>query len=430
MQKKIIIAIIIGNIIEWYDFTIYGFLAPILTNVFFPATNNYTALLYLLGSYAVGFVMRPIGSVVLGHYGDKIGRKKIFVLSLIIMTFSTCLIGLIPSYKTIGISAPIILIFCRLWQGFSCGSEFTGSMIFLFEHKPLIKNVAHTTSFAWLGAMMGTLIAAIVSWIISFFSHNILYAWGWRIVFLISIIPAIIGIYFRNSIQETPAFVSIKDKNNIVNWPFIEVVKKHKRKLINVVILNVQLAAFSYIAIAFMTVYLTKIAGQTYKLASLVNMLLCMVVIFFIPVFAKIADKIGGRYFLLASSLGTLLATYPAYLCILKNDMVVILIGAFILGVIGASLMAVIPSIIIEIIPANVRYTGLSGIYNITYCIFGGCGPLIVTYLIHQTGNKMIPCYYIIIASIISIVSILNRDCYNISKIKLFLKPVCYKVNK
>ena len=431
MQRNTIMAVIIGNILEWYDFTIYGFLVPVLTSVFFPDMNKNVALLYVLGGYAVGFVMRPIGGLVLGNYGDKIGRKKIFILSIVIMTFSTFMIGIIPSYAAIGIFAPIILVFCRLGQGFSCGSEFSGSIIILFEHKSsATNNIVQTTCYAWIGSMIGTLIAAITAVIISLLNHDALYTWGWRIGFLISIIPAMIGIYFRNTIQETPVFIKINSKNDIVSWPIIDVIRKYKIELVDIIILNLQLAAFSYIAIAFMPVYLNKIVGQTYRITSIMNVLLCMVIICLIPVFAKVADRIGNQYFLKASSLCTLILIYPAYFCILTDELWFILVGVFILGVIGASIMSVIPSIIAAIIPANVRYSGLSGVYNITYCIFGGCGPLITTYFIDKSGNKMVPCYYIMIASIISVVWILSRKHSNIETSGLFLETIDDKINK
>ncbi len=408
MKKQVVAAGIIGEVLEWYDFTLYAFLAPVLATLFFPTHDPILSLLATFGGFAAGYLTRPLGGIIFGHLGDRFGRKNTLAFTLLLMAVPTFLMGLLPTYQNIGIWAPILLILLRLLQGLSCGGEYTGSIIFLYEHSS-IKHQGFFSSLAIMGSFIGGLLSiTVISITTAILSHESLYAWGWRLPFLFGIVTAIIGFYTRMKVAETPIFEQIKKKGDIVRIPLIHIFKMHKRTLLMIMGVSIQVDAMSYIIIAYMPTYLTKIIGLPMANAMLLTMAAIITVILTLPLFGALTDKIGSKSLLIISAIGIMLAAYPVYNLFLQNQLEYILIGELIFGLFIAMGMAASPKIIASMVPPQLRYSTISIGHGIGIALFGGTAPLIVTFLIDKTGSPFAPTYYIIITAIVTLLSALR----------------------
>lgn len=403
MKKNIIAAGMIGEILEWYDFTLYGFFAPVLAALFFPSHNPFLSILATFGGFAAGYLLRPVGGFLFGHFGDRIGRKKVLAYTLILMSAPTVLIGLLPTYQSIGILAPILLVLLRLIQGLSCGGEYTGSMIFLYEHAPEHRQGLFS-SLAVMGSFIGGMFSvAAVGITTATMSTMTLHAFGWRLPFLFAIFTAIIGFYIRMKIADTPVFEQIKRQGNIIRIPLADILKQHKRKLFNIMGINVQVAVLSYIILIYAPTYLTKFVGLTLTQVMLLNIITISSIFVTVPLFGILADKIGAKPILIFSAIGTILATYPSYILFTTGNFELVLLGEVIFALLISSTMATGPKIMAGMVPAKLRYSSVSIGHGICDSMFGGTAPLIATLLINNTNNILSPAYYIILASLFTL---------------------------
>lgn len=408
MKKKVIAAGVIGEVLEWYDFTLYAFFAPVLATLFFPTHDPMLSLLATFGGFAAGYLTRPLGGIIFGHLGDRFGRKNTLAFTLLLMAIPTFLMGLLPTYQDIGIWAPALLIFLRLLQGLSCGGEYTGSIVFLYEHSS-IKHQGFFSSLAIMGSFMGGLLSiSAIGITTAVLSHDALYTWGWRLPFLLGIVTAIIGFYMRLKVAETPIFEQIKKQGDIVRIPLMHIFKIHKRVLFMIMGLAIQVDAMSYIIIVYMPTYLTKIIGLPMGNALMLTMTTIITIILTLPLFGAITDKIGSKALLMISSVGVMLVAYPVYTLFLQHQFEYILIGELIFGFFIAMSMAASPKIIASMVPAHLRYSTISLGHGMGVALFGGTAPLIVTFLIDKTSSPLAPAYYIIITAIITLFVVLK----------------------
>lgn len=403
MKKQTIAAGVIGEVLEWYDFTLYAFFAPVLATLFFPTHDPMLSLLATFGGFAAGYLTRPLGGIIFGHLGDRFGRKNTLAFTLLLMAIPTFFMGLLPTYEDIGIWAPTLLILLRLLQGLSCGGEYTGSIIFLYEHSS-IKHQGFFSSLAIMGSFIGGLLSILaITMTTAVMSHESLYAWGWRLPFLFGILTAFIGFYTRIKVAETPIFEQIKKQGEIVRIPVMDVFKRHKRILFMIMGLALQVDAMSYIIIVYMPTYLTKIIGLPMANALMLTMVAIITVISTLPLFGTITDRIGSKALLIISSIGVMLVAYPVYTLFLENQLEYILVGELIFGIFIAMSMAASPKIIAGMIPPHLRYSTISLGHGIGVALFGGTAPLIVTFLIDKTSSPLAPAYYIIMTAIMTL---------------------------
>lgn len=406
MNKKIVASSLIGQVIEWYDFILYGFFASILVNIFFPHENHVVGLMEVFGTFAAGFLTRPLGACIFGNLGDRYGRKSIFSITIILMGIPSILIGLLPTYSAIGILAPILLLILRMIQGLSCGGEFTGSIIFLGEHAPNHQRGFYS-SLAWIGSLTGTLLGSIAATLTtSSLSQNSLYQWGWRLPFIFGGLAIIIGVYFRRMVDEPLIFKNTIMQGDTADKPFLEAFLNHKKSMALIMGMNAQLAVLSYMAIVYMPTYLSSILGLPINIALLINTISIFSLILLIPLFGWISDTVGRKPVLIFSILGIILFVYPAYWMINNKNYLMIGIGQSILILLAAAMMGAGPSAMIEQVPTRLRFVASSIPYNLIICILGGTAPLMATYLIHETGNILSPSLYLLACSIISLVAI------------------------
>jgi len=405
MYKKLIFCSTIGEMLEGYDFILYGLYAQILAKLFFPTTDQNLSLLVVYGSFAAGFFTRPLGGMIFGFIGDIFGRKKSFLLSLIIMGVPTILIGLLPTYQTIGVLSPILLVLFRLIQGIAFGGEYTGAILFLGEHAPKSRTGLFC-SFSCAGTLIGTLIGSITVAITNWhYSQNIT-TWEWRIPFIFGGLIVIFSGFFRKKLQETPIF--IKNRHHEISKSII--IKKiidNKKILMLLFLMSIQMSIISYLSIVFLPTYLSNFLGIPNQKTFLINVLNTSILVLLIPLFGFLSDIWGRKPILLVSCFMTLFFSYPLYLLLQTQTLKSIILIQMVMVLLTAMSMSVIPSLILETIPSTFRASSISIAYNLAIAIFGGTTPFIATFLIHLTNNLAAPSYYLIFGSTVSLTALL-----------------------
>lgn len=402
-SKKLIFPGIIGNILEWYDFSLYGYFAPIIAPLFFPAENKYLSLLATFGVFAIGYAMRPLGAAFFGNFGDKHGRKKTLVITISIMAFATATIGIIPTYDQIGIFAPIILILCRLTQGFITGGQFSGSIVYVVEHAPVNRRGLYG-SLAIFSSYVGMLLSSSLSSLIGYMSGGDYFLdWSWRIPFILGGLLGAVGIYIRKNMPETPSFIEMKQKGEDVKNPLISSFKKgHKLILISIGITLLP-AVLDYMIFTYLPSYLSIYQNVPLERALLFNSICISLVIIGLPLFGYLSDVIGRKKVFLIGCFILLFTAYPLFILIQGGNAQHIIIAGFIFAISLAMIDAVVATILVEIFPANIRLTGMSVSYNVANGIFGGTTPLVASAIIHSTSDLLSPSYYLISICLVTI---------------------------
>jgi MHS family proline/betaine transporter-like MFS transporter len=406
-MKKVIISCMVGNALEWYDFALYGFFVGLISRHFFPSKDPITSMLATYGAFAVAFILRPVGALVIGAIGDKIGRKPALILSLYFMALPTALIGLLPTYAMIGILAPILLTLLRFFQGFSMGGEFTGSMIFIAEHtqdkhRGLLCSFAPCSTF--IGVFLGSSIASVTALILA---PEALDLWGWRLPFLLSLLGAWLGIYMRRQLSETETFERMKktvDKTE--ELPIKRLFTRYWRSILLTLMIDSGVAVSAFFLMSFITAYLIQFHGMPPRTAMLINtgnMVLCAVLILF---FGWLSDKIQKQWVMTAGCLGFVVSAYPLFQAF-GQGLVPSILAQTCLVVFFAAIFGPLPTLLMSLFPPSVRYSGMSFAHNLSMTLFGGTAPFLATYFIQHTGNLAIPGFYLALTGLLSAIGIL-----------------------
>lgn len=404
MKKSSIIAAVSGNIIEWYDFALYMFLAPVLARNFFSDDDHLFAMLSTFLIYAMGFFIRPLGSIIFGHLGDRLGRTKTLKLSILLISLPTIGIGLLPSYEHWGIYAGISLALLRLTQGICIGGEFAGSMIYLTEMAAGDKR-AFLSSMANNGSNFGILSATIVAALIStIMSEASFIAYGWRIPFLIGGIFGLLGLWFRVSIAETPVFKGLSTKKKLHAFPILAVLKHHKKIMLHISLLLVMSSVGSYVLLEFMSTYLNQYFGYTLKTALQIQSIYNFITFGLVVMAARYSDKIGRKPLLLTAALGYIALAIPCFYALKVTGQAIYLLPLVIFYCIE---QATTPATIVELFPSASRYTGISLSYNTTMAFVSGTAPLMNTWLIAKFNDPLVIGYYLMVGAFISLPIIL-----------------------
>jgi MHS family proline/betaine transporter-like MFS transporter len=401
-----IIACIIGNILEWYEFSLFAYLSPIIAHLFFPSKNEIASLLSALLVFAAGFVIRPLGSIILGHLGDRFGRAKTLKITIFLMSISSVLTGFLPTYQQIGMAAPILLIVCRLLQGFCIGGEFAGSMIYLSESAPG-KHRALISSMANNGSNIGVLIAVVACTIMSGLlnSHD-LSLFGWRILFISGGLLGIIGLWLRRDLTESQTFLQLQKNIKESYFPLKYIFRHQRQRMLQVILLLFISACGSYTLMGYISTYLHEFLGLSLNQAYQMQTLFIILSLLFLPVFAHLSDKIGRKPVLLFSTVGYLIFAVPIFWLLQSVQVWWVLLP---LVIFYSAEQAVTPAVIVEMFPGKGRYTGISMGYNICMALVGGFSPAVNTYLIHYFSNNMMVAYYVVLCAFVSLMIILKN---------------------
>lgn len=400
--NRVTVAGSVGMYMEFYDYAIYGFLASYIALTFFPSGDPTAALLATYGVFALTFIFRPLGGFILGALADRIGRRPVLVLSLTMMTVAVAVIGVLPSYATIGIAAPVLLVLMRLVQGFSAGGEVGAAMAFVGEYSP---SATRGFRMAWVqvGSFSALLTGTLLAWVLSAaLGEQAMTGWGWRIPFLVAVPLGLVGFFIRSRLDDTPEYRKVeahevKAKNPLKETLFSGDGLQNLLRALTIPLLN---SSGYYVLFVYMPTYLTTSLGFTagHSLAltatALVTLIVCM------PFTARLSDRIGRRRVLIGSAIGMALLAYPAYWLMGLGSLPMALLGGVILAAMFSGHTGVVHAALIELFPTNVRSTGYAIGYNINTAVVGGAGPLLMTYLISQTGDNAFPAYYAIVTAL------------------------------
>jgi MFS transporter, MHS family, proline/betaine transporter len=398
--RRVTLAGCVGIFVELYDNGIFGFMAGVLAVVFFPEGSN--GLVLVFAGYAVSFLVRPLGAVVCGILGDRFGRQRMLVFVIMLISTATALIGLLPTYAAIGFAAPALLILLRLAQGFSVGGEAAGAMTFLAEHAPegrrgRITSYAQIASF--LALLTGTLVAAGLN---AGLGADAMAAWGWRIPFLLAIPMGAIGWYIRKRIADTPNFSRLKEEGGLSRNPLREAFSSpvHRRAMLLAVFLPLMNGSGYYVLFTYMPTFMKSSLGFTVVQGLLVTAAALVAISIAIPFMGSWSDRIGRKRVMQYAAIGMAVAGIPCYALIVSGDVVLAAVGAIVMAVIFAGHTGVIHIMIVELFPTRVRYSAYGLGYNISSAIFGGAAPLLMTYLIAQTGSVYVPAIYAVLTAL------------------------------
>ncbi len=394
----------IGHIVEYYDFSVYALLAPILAPVFFPSVDRTASLLATFGVLGVAYIVRPLGGIIFGHLADRVGRRATLSTVILLMTGASTAIGLLPGYAQIGVLAPILLILCRSLQGLSTGGEYGGSASFVAEHAPPDRRGFFTSwviGSTGLGLTLGALVGTIVS---SAVPKEMMVQWGWRVPFLIALPLGVVGLYLRLRLSESPEFAAARKTERIAKMPVVEALRRYPRAILTLVGLVLLLTTAIYVYFVYLTTYLNTFLGvplQTALPASIVGFLGFFVLT---PVFGTLSDRVGRRRVLIGGAVAHIVLSYPAFLLLQQRSFLTIALAYAMFALAYAMYLGPFTAAVVEQFPTTVRAASLGIGYNLPVCVFGGLSPLVLTYLISTFKAEMLPAYYVMGAAVVSLV--------------------------
>lgn len=408
---RVVSAALIGATIEWYDFFLYGVVAGIVLNkLYFPTSDPLVSTLLAYSTFAVGFVTRPLGGLVFGHFGDKVGRKSMLIITLMLMGVATFLIGLVPTYAQIGVAAPILLLFLRIFQGIGLGGEWGGAVLMAFEYAPPEKRGLYA-SIPQIGLALGLCIASGVVAALSYgLTEEQFLAWGWRLAFLLSAILVLVGAYIRLNVMETPEFASVKATNREAAIPFISMMRDYPgnviagmgARAIDGVFFNI----FAVFSIGYLTGTVKLPRTEALLGVTAAALLLCAT----IPLAGWLSDKLGRTRVYAWGSLITGLSAFPAFWIFLNSGGSTAMIWLALIvpfGIFYASVYGPEAALFSELFPAQVRYTGISFVYQFSGIFASGLTPIVATALLQYSGadKPWLVCAYCALAGLVSAAS-------------------------
>lgn len=402
---KAVLAGSFGNMLEWFDYGLYGYFAVIISHEFFVSDDPIVGLLLSFLVFATGFLVRPIGGILIGSYADKHGRINALTVTILAMGICTMGMGLLPTYSQIGIVAPILLTVLRLLQGLSTGGEFGSSLTFLAEYGNK-NNRVFLVSWQPFSVGCGLLLGSTAGLLITtLLPETALYAWGWRVPFICGIFIAIYGVYMRKNVPDSPAFLKMKEetKENCVHTPVKDLFLRYKKPIIAVIGLLAGASVTYYALITYMPTYISQFMEASLSSAFVVNTAVLVIYLIVCPLIAKLVDRIGRIKSLVLGSLGFMLFTYPIFYVLIRQTSAPIMIALLgVLIVFQVSIAVTVPTVSAEIFPTKLRNCGIGFSYNLAAAVFGGLTPLAATAIIAATGDRLSITWLIVSAVLVT----------------------------
>ncbi len=400
--RRAITAGVIGNVLEWYDFGVYGYLVPTISQLFFPGTDRVVSLLSTFAVFGVGFLMRPVGSIVFGIYGDRRGRRKALSAVIFVMAAATFAMGLLPTYAQAGVLGPVLLVVVRLFQGLSAGGEWGGSTSYIVEFAPTGRR-GFFGSWQLVGVgggfLLGSLTAALLNGALSQADRL---AWGWRLPFLLGIAVGIVGAYLRWRLDDTPKFTELEEEHAVSQAPLTEAFKEYPRETLLGFGVTLHNTVAYYIALVYMNSFMVTAGKLPANTALWIGTGCLAVFVALLPLMGWLSDRVGRRPLLLASCAGYIVLGYPFFLMSSSGNVGLTILSQLLMILFYVPYAGACPAFYAEIFPTRIRYTALSIGYNIAVAIFGGFAPFIATFLVRETGSNYAPAAYVIAAAVVT----------------------------
>jgi len=406
LRRKLYIAGFVGEIMEWFDFTVYGFFALIIANNFFPAENHFISLIATFAAFAIGFLMRPLGATFFGFMGDTYGRKKVLTTSMFLMAIPSFIIAVMPTYESIGIFAPIILVLMRMLQGISVGGEHTGSIIYLAELSDHKKR-AFSAAVPFVGTILGVLSGSLVGVIVfALFSTEAIDTWAWRIPFAMGVLIAFVGMMIRKHLPESYA----KDDDATTAVPLVTIYKKHFIPFIKVFLMNLPFAVGFYMIFIYNPIWMQQFLDDSKAYTLEINSLALFIAMIVMPAAALLSNRVGRKPVILGATAGLTLFSWPLYRLMLSDVPFHALMGQGTFAIFIGVFMGTIGIIMVELFSKDIRMSAVSIAFNTSFAIFGGTAPMVATWLIHTSGDNLSLAWYLSLSAFISFVTILTID--------------------
>jgi MFS transporter, MHS family, proline/betaine transporter len=405
--RRAVLAGLIGHFVEWYDYGVYAYVAATLAIVFFPGDNPTASLLAVFATFAVAFFARPVGGLVFGSLGDRIGRQRTLATVVILISLATFVIGVLPGYASVGVLAPALLVGARVLQGFSAGGEIAGATSFINEYAPDNRR-ALLSSFLPAGSATGLLFGAtLVTLLNSTLSESAVTSWGWRVPFLIALPLGAIGLYLRLKIEDTPMFRALADAAEVDRTPLRSSITEQFKWIAVAFGATLSYGVGFYVVPSYMPTYLAEELNFDVLSTYAVTAAVLLAHIIMLPLWGALSDRIGRKPVIMGGSIALVILTYPAFLIVAegKNLAYAVIAGATLGGLIAAC-AAPLFAFMAELFPTRVRYSSVSIGYNFSVMTFGGTAPFIATFLISQTGSNIAPSFYLIAAAAGTIIAI------------------------
>lgn len=403
--RKVLIASSLGNFVEWFDYASYGYLATIIAVVFFPDIAPSAALMATFAVFAISFIIRPIGGIIWGSIGDRIGRRTALSFSILIMSGATTLIAVLPSYAQIGMMAPGLLLLLRMVQGFSASGEYAGATSFIAEYSPPSKRGLYTSlvpASTAAGLLAGSLMAA---GLFAYLTPEEMRSFGWRLPFLLALPLGLIGIYIRLKIEDTPKFREMENKHHVTETPAKEIFTTYRREVITSIGVTSLNAVGFYLILSYMPTYLITELNVGETEAFLTVSVSLAVYVMSIFVMGAISDKIGRKVALMLASVLFIVFTVPLFALLDGASLTGIIFIQIAFGILLTVNDGTLPCFLTEIFPTRVRYSGFAFSFNTAQAFLGGTAPLIATFLIDVTGSKLAPAWYLVVIAVVSLIA-------------------------
>jgi MHS family proline/betaine transporter-like MFS transporter len=387
---------VVGNVLEWYDFAVFGFFAPLIAEQFFPAADRTASLLAAFGVFAGAYFMRPLGGVLFGQLGDRLGRKTALQLSVMMMALPTMCIGLLPTHARIGLAAPLLLVGLRLVQGLSVGGELVGSIAYLTEsaapgRRGATGSLALCSSTA--GVLLGSMVAAALE---AGLSPAALQSWGWRLPFLAGVAIGGVGLWMRWTLPETPAFERLRQRAGRSAHPVREVLRDHSPQVLHVTALVMLVGGGFYLLFVWWPTMLSRLLQPPVPHALLVNSVAMVVLMGAIPLGGVLSDWLGRRALMLFCAALLAVVAYPLFHLVDHGRLGSALLAQIVFAVLLGGATGPAPAAMVERFPTRLRYTGVALGYNLSLSLFGGTAPLVATWLVERSGEITAPAFYLV----------------------------------
>ena len=406
--RKSVVAGSIGVLVHWFDWAVYAYMAATIAVIFFPESDRTAGLLATFAVFAVSFLVRPIGAIIFGRLGDRLGRKQTLSVVILSMAVSTLVLGLLPGYATIGILAPILLIATRIVQGLAAGGEFGSAAAFLGEFSPA-KRRGFGVSWLEFGSLLGFLLASFAVFLLNqAFTPEQITDGAWRIPFLITVPLGFIGLYIRRKIEDTPEFEALQKLETVSHAPVKEVFTRNRRQFIQTCGMEIFMNVTFYVVLVYLLTYQETTVGFDPSRAALLSTLASALGLIIVPLAGIASDRVGRKPVLYTAAIALTVLSIPLFLLMQMGTGWSAFVSTLGLALILAIILGTHAVTVVELFPTRTRQTGLSIAYAVTAALFAGTAPYLLTWLIDRTGDELVPGYFLAVVGVIGIVTVVS----------------------